>query len=93
MTTWREDRERRWRAILRELRREAREQAEAGERPWHARGMPPEVARRLAELRLQLRAPEAAAVLLEELRGRSAEVVPRKWAVSGFGPGWGRWGR
>jgi len=86
---WREDRERRWRAVMTELRR----QAEAGERPWRARGMPPEVAQRLAELRVQLRAPEAAAVLLEELRGRSAAVVPRKWAVSGFGPGWGRWGR
>ncbi len=91
--TWREDRERRWRAMLADLRREAREQAEAGERPWHARGMPPEVARRLAELRLQLRAPEAAAVLLEERIGRAEPLKPRKWAVEGFGRGWGRWGR
>jgi len=86
---WREDRERRWRAVMTELRR----QAEAGERPWRARGMPPEVARRLAELRLQLRAPEAAAVLLEERIGRAEPLKPRKWAVEGFGRGWGRWGR
>lgn len=61
----------------------------AAERPWRARGMPPEVARRLAELRTQLPAHEAAAVLLEERLGRSEPLKPRKWAVPGFGPGWG----
>lgn len=88
--SWRSEREKRWRAVLEGLRVQAREAEEAAERPWHAQGMPPAAARRLAELRLQLAAHEAAAVLLEESIGRAEPLKPRKWAVSGFGRGWGK---
>jgi len=89
--TWREEREKRWKLIFADLRVQGREAEHAAERPWRARGMPPEVARRLAELRLQMPGWEAAAILLEERIGRAEPLKPRKWAIEGFGSEWGKW--
>jgi len=87
--TWREERERWLRERTRLIAGRKAEDAAGGERPWRAVGMPPDAARRLAELRLQMPGWEAAAILLEERIGRIAPLQPRKWAVHGFGPGWG----
>lgn len=64
-------------------------EAESRTRQFRARALGAGVRARVAELRGRLRPDEVAAVVMEEGIGRAGPLTPRRWAVPGFGAGYG----